>query len=177
MTWNSPYHTITKESQKCSEDFNDQPTTQTFTAEDLLFNVNETDRSDFLSRDHHYHHNAPCFNTDIPVLDDLFSELNSDLPYNFNNNNNNTDFVNNVNVNVNNCNRNNSNNFNINNNNKFQSEPIDFFDIERILLQPTTASNTQSQTFTSKRSHGNFLSYFSNDLNLLYLSLFYCYCS
>lgn len=53
--------------------------------------------------------------TDIPVLDDLFSELNSDLAFD--------------------CNF--SQNFGGANGNVAQSEPVDFADMERILLSHT----------------------------------------
>lgn len=130
MTWNSPFQslqpantaTVTNgPSQNIKELLFD--TVQDAYEDDLNFTGSIIDFSALnsenqLSNMNNSHHqqprgNIPAFNTDIPVLDDLFSDLNSDL--------NSLDGVG-------------------------KSEPVNFEDIERILLpqQPRKSNNYDS---------------------------------
>lgn len=118
MIWNSPFQSLAPDVHQSTDHF-------TITAPDFSCTAEFDPQSDLYLPPELSDIVGNNFNTDIPVLDSLFSELNSDFNDNGINNNNE-----------------NSQNFNNNNfiNFGFKSEPVNLEDIERILLP---AQNTR----------------------------------
>lgn len=136
MTWNSPFQPLV-------------PTNQESTIEPCASTANKLDSfTDFSCTEQQFDPQSALylppefsdltnnFNTDIPVLDSLFSELNN--PTN-NNNNNNVDIFSDLN-----------NDFGI------KSEPVNLEDIERILLPAQTTRKSTALYNFSNISHFDF---------------------